>query len=62
MKKTIAIIGCGRIADGAHFPALSKIEGVKVKYACDLIIEKAQREKEKYPSLWIRLLQIIISH
>jgi len=51
MKKTIAIIGCGRIADGAHFPALSKIEGVKVKYACDLIIEKAQREKEKYPEL-----------
>ena len=51
MKKTIAIIGCGRIADGAHFPAISKIEGVKVKYACDLIIEKAQREKEKYPEL-----------
>ena len=51
MKKTIAIIGCGRIADGAHFPALSKIEGVKVKYACDLIIEKAQKAKEKYPEL-----------
>ena len=49
--KTIAVIGCGRIAINAHFPALSKIEGVKVKYACDLIIEKAQAMKDKYPEL-----------
>ena len=50
MKK-IAVIGCGRIAINAHFPALSKIEGVKVKYACDLIEEKAQAMKDKYPDL-----------
>lgn len=49
--KTIAVIGCGRIANNAHFPALSKIEGVKVKYACDLIEEKAAAAKEKYPEL-----------
>ena len=44
----IAIIGCGRIAQNAHFPALSKVEGLRIKYACDLIIEKAQQMKEKY--------------
>ena len=48
---TIAIIGCGRIANGAHFPALSRIEDVRIKYACDLIIEKAQKAKEKYPKI-----------
>ena len=47
----VAVIGCGRIARNAHFPALSKIEGVKVKYACDLIEEKAQAMKDKYPEL-----------
>ena len=49
--KTIAIIGCGRIAQHAHFPALSTIENVKIKYACDLIPEKAQAMKDKYPTL-----------
>ena len=44
----IAVIGCGRIAQNAHFPALSKIEGIRVKYACDLLIEKAELMKEKY--------------
>ena len=48
---TIAIIGCGRIANNAHFPALSKVEGIKIKYACDLIEEKAQAMKDKYPTL-----------
>lgn len=47
--KTIAIIGCGRIANIAHFPALSQIDGVRIKYACDLIVEKAEAMKEKYP-------------
>ena len=51
MKKTIAVIGCGRIAKAAHFPALAKIEGVKVKYACDLILEKADAMKNEYPEL-----------
>ena len=44
----IAVVGCGRIANGAHFPALEKIDGVRVKYACDLIEEKAQKAKEDY--------------
>lgn len=49
--KTIAVIGCGRIADLAHFPALSKIDNARIKYACDLIPEKAQAMKEKYPKI-----------
>ncbi|MBQ8432865.1 MAG: Gfo/Idh/MocA family oxidoreductase [Clostridia bacterium] len=50
MKKTVlAIIGCGRIANNAHLPALSKMENVRVKYGCDLLIEKANALKEKFP-------------
>lgn len=45
---TIAVIGCGRIANNAHFPALTQIEGVRIKYACDIIEEKAQLVKEKF--------------
>ena len=48
---TIAVIGCGRIAQNAHFPALAKIENVRIKYACDLIVEKAQKMKDKYPNI-----------
>ena len=49
MKKTvIAVIGCGRIANNAHFPAFAKMDNIRVKYACDLIKEKADAAKEKY--------------
>ncbi len=51
MNVAVAVIGCGRIARGAHFPALSSINGVRVKYACDIIPEKAQAMKDKYPEL-----------
>ena len=50
-KPVIAVIGCGRIANNAHLPALANIEGVRVKYACDLIEEKAALVKEKYPNM-----------
>jgi predicted dehydrogenase len=46
--KTVAVVGCGRIATGAHFPAFEAIGNVRVKYACDLIEEKAQAMKDKY--------------
>ena len=49
MKITVAVIGCGRIASAAHFPALSKIKGVRVKYACDIIESKALKAKEQFP-------------
>jgi len=48
---TIAVIGCGRIANNAHFPALTQIDGVRIKYACDIIEEKAMAVKEKYPTV-----------
>lgn len=49
MKKTvIAVIGCGRIANNAHFPAFEQMDNVRVKYACDSIAEKANAAKEKF--------------
>ncbi len=48
---TIAVIGCGRISEIAHFPALSKMEDVRIKYACDIIPGKAQQKKEKFPKI-----------
>ena len=50
-RTVVAVIGCGRIAQNAHFPAFAKIPDLYVKYACDLIEEKAQAMKEKYPDL-----------
>ena len=47
-KKVIAVVGCGRIANIAHFPAFAKMDNIRIKYACDLIEEKAQEVKEKY--------------
>ena len=47
----VAIIGCGRIANYAHFPALSKLENVRIKYACDIIIEKAKKAKKDFPKI-----------
>ena len=47
--KIVAVIGCGRIARDAHLPALSEIENVRVKYACDKLLEKAKKLKEDFP-------------
>ncbi len=49
--KVVAVIGCGRIANAAHFPALMKMDNVRIKYACDLIEEKAVDAKEKFPKV-----------
>ncbi len=49
--KTIAVIGCGRIANKQHLPALSKIDEVRIKYACDLIPEKAEKAKVDFPKI-----------
>lgn len=46
-RKVVAVIGCGRISENAHFPALSKMDDVIIKYACDLIEEKA-KDKLRY--------------
>ncbi len=49
--KVIAVIGCGRIANAAHLPALSKLDNVRIKYACDLIEEKALETQKKFPKI-----------
>lgn len=52
MKTTvIAVIGCGRIANLSHFPAFENLENVRIKYACDIIEEKAALAKEKFPKI-----------
>lgn len=50
-KKVIAVIGCGRIANNAHFPAFEQISDVRIKYACDIIEEKAIAAKEKFSKI-----------
>lgn len=47
--KVLAIIGCGRIANKHHLPALSQIDEVRIKYVCDIIIEKAEKLKRDFP-------------
>ena len=47
----VAVIGCGRIANGAHLPALQELENVRIKYACDLILEKAEKAKADFPKI-----------
>ena len=38
-------------APKTNFPALSELEDVRIKYACDVIEEKAQAAKEKFPKI-----------
>lgn len=49
--KTVAVIGCGRIANMQHFPQLSAIEDARIKYACDLIAEKAEAARRDFPKV-----------
>ena len=49
--KTIAIIGCGRIARQAHVPSLSQMDDIRIKYACDLILSKAEAMKADFPKI-----------
>lgn len=50
MKQTvIAVIGCGRIARVAHLPSFEKMETIRVKYACDILEEKAKAVQADYP-------------
>ncbi len=50
-KTVVAVIGCGRIANNSHFPALSKLDNVRIKYACDILLHKAEAAKEKFPKV-----------
>ena len=46
-QKVLAFIGCGRIS-GSHFPSFVDNENVRIKYACDLIEEKAIARKNQF--------------
>ncbi|MBO5481672.1 MAG: Gfo/Idh/MocA family oxidoreductase [Clostridia bacterium] len=48
-KTTVAVIGCGRIARNAHLPAFTKMDSIRVKYACDIIPGKAEKLQEDFP-------------
>ena len=44
----VAVIGCGTIANAAHFPSYVKNPEAEIKYFCDIIPERAQAAVEKY--------------
>ena len=50
-KIKVAVIGCGTIANSAHIPAYMKNEEVEIKYFCDIIPEKAEALREKFPKI-----------
>jgi len=47
-KVNIAIIGCGTIANNAHIPSYMNNSEVKIKYFCDIILERAQNAVDQY--------------
>lgn len=48
-QKVVAIIGCGIIVRNQHIKALTALENVRIKYACDIIPGKAEELKADYP-------------
>ena len=44
----VGIIGCGGIANGKHIPGIQAIEGVEIVALCDIIVEKAEKAKERH--------------
>ena len=47
-KITVAVIGCGTIANSAHIPAYMKNEHAQIKYFCDIIPERAEKAVKDY--------------
>lgn len=50
-QKVIAIVGCGIIARNQHMKALTSMENVRIKYACDILPGKAEKLKEDFPKV-----------
>lgn len=46
-KVNLAVVGCGSIANAAHFPNIVRNKNINVKYTCDLIEERAKKAKSK---------------
>lgn len=47
-KISVAVIGCGTIANNAHIPAYMANDKVKIKYFCDIREDRAAAAAEKY--------------
>lgn len=43
-KVKIGVIGCGAIANAAHIPSYMNCEDAEIKYFCDIVKEKADRQ------------------
>lgn len=50
-QNVVAIIGCGIIVRNRHIKALSEMDNVRIKYACDIIPGKAEKLKEDFPKI-----------
>jgi predicted dehydrogenase len=48
MKKNVAIVGCGAIANAAHAPSYQQHENTNIKYCVDIIPESAEALKRKF--------------
>ncbi|OKP83964.1 MULTISPECIES: Gfo/Idh/MocA family protein [Paenibacillus] len=44
----IGIIGCGGIANGKHFPSLSKLKNIEIVAFCDIVEERAEQAAKQY--------------
>ncbi|MDR0401205.1 MAG: Gfo/Idh/MocA family oxidoreductase [Treponema sp.] len=49
-KMKIALIGCGKIANNAHLPALAAIPEAEILYTVDLVEERALAARDAYGS------------
>lgn len=47
-KVRVAIVGCGGIANGKHFPSLKKIPEVEMIAFCDIIRERAEKAAAEF--------------
>lgn len=41
------LIGCGGICNGLHIPAIKKLKNVKVKYTCDIVLDRAKKAADR---------------
>ncbi|MFW6116857.1 MAG: Gfo/Idh/MocA family protein, partial [bacterium] len=47
-KARFGVIGCGSIAEIAHFPSIHRTEGAELAACCDIDAERAQEAAEKW--------------
>lgn len=47
-KFTLAVVGCGSIANGAHLPSIKSLSDVRLKYVVDIIKDRADAAKLKF--------------